>query len=258
MKRLFIVLVLTAAAALTVSARNYKLYMKDGEYHVVREHKVEGDRVRFYSVERGEWEEIPVALADLDRTSKEIAEEESARKEETAILAAEDKAEREMRREIERIPQEPGVYFDEGETVRAIKQAESKAVTNKGRSILKVLAPVPVITGKATVEVDGARSANVVNKSRPEFYFRLAELERFAMVRATPKKDSRVIVKWTIVPVTNEIVDEFEEVEMFRRQVAEGIYKVWPEQPLKPGEYAIIEYTEGKGNVQIWDFAYRP
>jgi len=114
MKRLFIVLVLTAAAALTVFARNYKLYMKDGEYHVVREHKVEGDRVRFYSVERSEWEEIPVALADLDRTSREVADEESARKEEMAILAAEDKAEREMRREIERIPQEPGVYFDEG------------------------------------------------------------------------------------------------------------------------------------------------
>ena len=28
----------------------------------------------------------------------------------------------------------------------------------------------------------------------------------------------------------------------------------WPEKPMPPGEYALIEYTEGKVNVQVWDF----
>jgi hypothetical protein len=28
-------------------------------------------------------------------------------------------------------------------------------------------------------------------------------------------------------------------------------------EPLQPGEYAAIEYTEGKVNLQIWDFAVK-
>ena len=28
-----------------------------------------------------------------------------------------------------------------------------------------------------------------------------------------------------------------------------------PMEPMEPGEYAWIQYTEGKGNTQVWDFA---
>ena len=38
--------------------------------------------------------------------------------------------------------------------------------------------------------------------------------------------------------------------------MAEGLYKIWPEKHLTPGQYAVVEYTEGKVNIQIWDFAY--
>src|ERR1035437_6147260 len=46
-------------AVFTLSAANLKLYTTDGEYQLVREYRVEGDRVKFYSVERSEWEEVP-------------------------------------------------------------------------------------------------------------------------------------------------------------------------------------------------------
>ena len=46
-----------------------------------------------------------------------------------------------------------------------------------------------------------------------------------------------------------------EQVETFQKQLADGLYKIWPRQPFEPGEYAVIEYTEGKLNIQIWDFA---
>ena len=36
-----------------------RLYMKDGTYHNVREYEKKGDRIRYYSTERSEWEEIP-------------------------------------------------------------------------------------------------------------------------------------------------------------------------------------------------------
>ncbi len=46
--------------------------------------------------------------------------------------------------------------------------------------------------------------------------------------------------------------------EIFRQQVDDGLYKIWPTKPIEPGEYAVVEYTEGKVNVQVWDFAYDP
>ena len=38
---------------------------------MVREYQVNGDRIRYYSTERGQWEEIPVALCDLQKTERE-------------------------------------------------------------------------------------------------------------------------------------------------------------------------------------------
>ena len=59
---------------LTAWGANLKLYLKDGTFQVVREYQVDQDRVRFYSVERSEWEVIPLDLVDLKRTESEVAE----------------------------------------------------------------------------------------------------------------------------------------------------------------------------------------
>jgi hypothetical protein len=251
-------LVALVAFAVTLLAANFKLYLKDGAYHIVREYQVEEDRVRFYSVERSDWEQIPLALVDLKRTEAERQAREQTIRKEAAELAAEEKFEREQADERARVPQGPGVYLLDGKELKEIKQAEAKTVTDRGRSILKAIAPIPVVTGKVTVELDGERSANVITNSRPEFYFRLAQDERFGIVRLTAKKGSRIVQKWTVVPVTNETVEEQDEVEIFRKQVDDGLYKIWPTAPLEPGEYAVVEFTSGKRNVQTWDFAYRP
>jgi len=50
---------------------------------------------------------------------------------------------------------------------------------------------------------------------------------------------------------------EPEMVEVFRKQVGEALYKIWPAKPLEPGEYGVVEYTDGKMNLQIWDFTLR-
>jgi len=73
-------------------------------------------------------------------------------------------------------------------------------------------------------------------------------------VRCQPKKDVRVVEKWNIMPVTNEVAFERENLEIFRQQVGNELYKIWPQEPLTPGEYAVIEYAEGERNTQIWDF----
>src|SRR5579864_806217 len=249
--------VLLAAAGLLCAA-NIKLYLKDGSYQLVREYKVENDRVRLLSTDRGEWEEIPVELVDLEKTQAEIKSHEESLREEAAANAAEDKAERDARKEVEQIPSAEGVYLIEGGKLIPVKPGESKVVTDKKRTVLKVLSPIPLVSGKATLELDGPHAPAGTANREPEFYIRLSAEERFGIVRMSEHKGNRVVEKLTIVPVSKETIEEPDLVATFRKQVADGLFKIWPEKPLEPGEYAVVEYTDGKVNMQVWDFFVAP
>lgn len=237
---------------------NVRLYLKDGSYHIVSEYKVLTDRVRYYSVERGEWEEIPLDLVDLKKTESLIKEREQGEREQARKQDVEEQAERAIRAETEKIPGQTGVYIVEGNEVKAIKQAETRVKDAKRRNILKTISPVPMVSGKSEILIDGEQSQNVVVKEQPEFYFRLNSEERFGIARLIPGKGVRVVDKIDIMPVTKEFTEKIDMVDVFRHQVDDGLYKIWPVKPLTPGEYAVIEYTEGTANVQVWDFAYRP
>lgn len=243
------------AGALAAQAATVRLYLKDGGYHSVREYQKLGDRVKYFSTERGEWEEIPLALVDLKKTEEEVQRRDAERKVEAETIDAEEKAERAQQREIEQIPMNPGVYFVADGKVSEVKQAEAKVVNNKRRSILKRLSPLPVVSGQSNVELEGLRSATVIPGDRPEFYMRLADEERFAIAKLRPLKTTRWVQKWDKLPVVDEIVETTDIVETFKQQLSEGLYKIWPTQRLEAGEYAVVEYTEGKGNIQIWDFS---
>ena len=241
-------------------AANERLYLKDGTNQIVREYQVQGDRVHYYSIERSDWEDIPLDLVDLKRTEGEIAAKKAAVEEDVKAVAAEEKVVREQKREVRKIPQDPGVYqLIDGKELRILQLAESKVRTNKRRSVLKVLSPVPIVSGKATLEVDNTHANYFVETSTPEFYIQLATDEQFGIIRLTPKENYRIAEKITVMPVTKEMVEEPEEVEIFRTEAASGgLYKIWPQKPLEPGEYAVVEATPGKINMQIWDFAWSP
>jgi len=248
----FVALVFTAWAA------NLKLYLKDGSYQLVREYQVQSDRIRFYSVERSQWEEIPLDLVDLKKTQTEEAEHKAVLEKEAKALSEEDKVERQIQEEVLRIPQNPGVYWLEGKEAKAIKAAESTVHTNKGRSVLKALAPIPIVSGKGTVELSMPHSLNVFTNPEQEFYIQLSDPERFGIAKLKTKGGLRIVENLTFMPVTKEVVEEPEMVETFQTQLTpDGLYKIWPKEPMAPGEYAVIQYTAGKLDMQIWDFAVK-
>jgi hypothetical protein len=231
--------------------------MKDGSYHIVREYQMLPDRVHFYSVERSGWEDVPLDLVDIKRTQSEAAARQTKLDEDTKAMAAEEKAERDLEKEKRRIPQDPGAYWLLGQEVQVMKLAESTVNTKKGREILKKLAPIPVITGKATLEIQGAHSLNVFTDPEQEFYLQLSEPQRFGIAKLTVKGAVRIVENVTTVPVTNEVVEEPTMVDILKKELDGDLYKIWPKEKLEPGEYALVEYTEGKLNMQIWDFAIK-
>ncbi len=248
---------LLLAILLPVSAANIRLYLTDGSDLLVSEYKVVEDRVRYYSIERSEWEEIPLTLVDLKKTERIEKQQESEQEARAAEDRVERAAERKARTELHDVPIEDGIYYLDGKQVVPVKQAELKTETSKGRTLLKVIAPLP-LAGKQTLEIEGKQSEFVVHGDRPMFYMRLEHVNRLGILRLKEKKNARVVQVIQVVPQSKEMYEEQEEVEVFRQQFAPGVYKIWSTEPLPAGEYAVYEYTPGEGDIRAWDFSCQP
>ncbi|MGQ9919470.1 MAG: hypothetical protein ACUVS7_18895, partial [Bryobacteraceae bacterium] len=114
--------------------------------------------------------------------------------------------------------------------MKEIKRAGLKSVASKKRTALKILVPVPVVAGKAFLELPGQHAAAAVSGDRPELYFRIDWTQTFVLARVKPKQkgDGRVVGILQTEPITKMTFFEFDTVEIFRQQLKDNLFKIWP------------------------------
>jgi hypothetical protein len=247
------------------AAPNIKLYMKDGSYQLVSSYEVKGDRVRYYSVERSEWEEVPLSLVDFDAT-KRAQEEEKAT----------DKKELQEARDLERerfekpvntgfevapgvhLPQSDGIYTFDGLRVIHLLQSSAEVVTDKKRAALVLAMPLPVLKSRSLVTLQGEKAAIRLTNPQPAFYVQASDGlgAKVVLIRVKSGKEARIIEQVEAGRMGIGKPTELRSaIPVEREQLSPEVYKLKPAQALDPGEYALAELIQDKQlNLELWDF----
>ena len=241
-----------------------KLILTDGSYQIVREYSVEGDRVRYWSVERSAWEEIPAKLVDWDATHKAEGEQAKADEELKAKMRATELAERTKDIDVDKsleikpglfLPDGIGFYVLEDRLIFEMRQSLAANHISKGREVAKILSGIPIIPSKQNLEVPGAHSTLRMKTAEPEFYMRPADRRepRFQLLRLQASGDHRVVESINLHPSGQE-VHHSTEVGFQTWTPATGVFRYTVNERLTPGEYAFVELTNEGINAYIWDF----
>ena len=163
-----------------------RLILKDGSYQSVTKYEVKGDRVRYLSAERNEWEEIPKSLIDWPATDKyEKDRAAGASLPEVVQLDKELEAEREV--DAARLPQvAPGLRLPEDSGVFLldsfkgepqlveVQQSAGDLNRNVKGNILRG-AVNPIASEKQTIELEGEHARVRSHVDVPSLYINVDE-----------------------------------------------------------------------------------
>ena len=280
----FLLCGVVSLACLRCSAQGYakRLILKDGSYQVATKWEVQGDRVHYYSAERGVWEDLPSSIVDWDATNqyeRDLKAHKTFRgaeldKELAAALQEEEAKSPHVAPGL-RLPSEGGVYvldnyLSEPQLV-PLEQSTGEVNRHMGRNVLRA-AINPVSGAKQTIELAGPSAKAQVHASVPAFYVNLdpeqedavtdssnksnQELpwDRFRVLRVQVKGDKRIVgaIK---TAVYGKVTQEHQSVPVTAEQLGEGWVKITPKESLQPGEYALAEMLGKEGmNSYVWDF----
>ena len=284
-------LFLTLPASCTEVAGN-RLILKDGSFQSITKYEIKGERIRYFSAERGEWEEVPKALIDWDATKKyEDGRASNAAVPEAAELDKELEAERKAAEE--RMPQvAPGLHLPDDNGVflldtyqnqpqlNEIDQAGSDLNRSMKASILRG-AVNPLGGSKETVEIPESHAKIQSHTAVPALYANLASnqgsnqgipataaqtaggtplppTDRFKIIRLETKGNKRVAGSVKTAATGKTTTDE-RFVPSTVTTMTGGWVKITPIDPLPSGEYAVAEMLTKDGmNIYVWDFGVNP
>ena len=272
-----------------------RLILKDGSYQSVSKYEVKGERVRYMSSDREEWEELPKDLIDwkatdafnAGRASTTNTDSPEAR-ELDKQLEAELKAEEARTPEVApglRLPADGGVLlldtFKGDQELVEISQNGGELNHNTGKNILRG-ALNPVASQKQTVELTGLHAFVQSHQTRPVIFIgsplddanasndpgtRVTAAhqpapeqspDRFRIVRTEVKKQVRIVGNVKIA-IYGKVSQQEKFVETKTEALTGGWVKLTPVSDLAPGEYAIVEMLGKEGmNLFVWDFGVNP
>lgn len=284
---------LVAAVLLALSAPSRaqelsrRLILKDGSYQLVTKYEVRRDRVRYFSAERDEWEELPASLVDWPATEKyEKDRAAGAPAPEAAELDKELEHERELEAAAQpqvapglRLPQDSGVFLLEsfqGEPqLVEIQQTIGNLNRNTKGNIFRG-AINPIASLKQTIELEGAHAAVQSHVDVPSLYLNLEPVpDQPSHARASSRspegpeqseqpeqplvpfdryeivraevKGGKRVIADVKRAMTGKISQEQHLVQTTISQVSGGWLKLTPTEPLAPGEYALVEVMGTEG-----------
>jgi len=267
----------------------HRLIMKDGSYQTFSRCEVAGERVRYLSAERYEWEEVPNTLVDWEATAKYEQASQAGERESARITAAEAEAERRAQEARSpavgpglRLPEAGGVFLLDSYqgTPGLVELSQNGGEVNqqRGKNVLRA-ALNPFAGSKHSIELKGARAQVQVHVSQPILYLNVepaeadsgaasgaeatahaapALAERYRIARLSRKKDSRVIGNLKVA-FTGKVSQQQDRVPSVVEPVSGQWVKLTPLAPLAPGEYAVVEMlSEKEINLYVWDFGVDP
>ena len=255
-----------APAAIPVALpKGKKIILKDGTFQLAREYTVEGDRVRYWSVESSQWEEIPASLVDWDATHKSEAEQAARDAELKAKIRASTLAQLTKDIDVDRsLEIKPGLFLpdaigffalDRNNNIREMKQSTAEVKGSTGREVEKILTGVPFIPSKAAMDIPGERAAMRLTTAEPEFFMRPVDRRepRFRLLRAQVKGGHRLLDTVSI-QFTGEQKHKATDIEIQTWTPATGVFRYTLDERLEPGEYAFVEMIADGISGYVWDF----
>jgi hypothetical protein len=262
----FILLGLIVPAAAQAGKR---LILKDGSWQEITKYEVLGDRTRYFSSQRLEWEEIPRELIDWKAT-----EEWNARamqippEEEEGPGRKIDATDTLMVAPGLKLPIAGGVFILDtfsGKPSLVELTQEPGALNHDTGSIFHAINPRASF--KQRFELKGSRARTQAHVPLPLIYVKIAESEpaqqigfadRFRIVRLKPYKDSRILASVNVT-MTGKQSQTQQFVPVRIENFNEGWLKVIPLADLEPGEYALVEMLDRtQFNSYAWDFGIDP
>lgn len=249
----------------TEAPRGQKLVLKDGSFQLVREYKIEGDKVSYYSLDTHQWEEMPTALIDWDATKKEAAKE--AKKDATLLNTVDEREKQEtadvlsVDASIEPapgifLPPDDGLFAFDGKKILVVNQADMKSSLSKTKMIEKVMVPVPIVPERHVISIAGTRAKLRMTNGQPEFYLRVntpGEPE-IDLVRAKVRKSDRQVED--VDELMDMTAEKRKDVALQRWHIASNVYRYTIAKPLEPGEYVLVQnIPNDQYSIYLWDFA---
>lgn len=288
---LSLVLGLALLISPATAQQSKRLILKDGSYQLASQWEVKGDRVRYLSAERNEWEEVPYSMVDWVATEKFEKDRAAGTPTPEAVeLDREQEAERQA--EEAKTPQvAPQLRLpDDGSVMlldtfqsqpQLIELQQNNGEVNRNRKdnmIRAAIIPIPISSTKQTIELNGPHAVLQAHATLPSIYVNMAPQtnqtagpekpeqpeqpeqpwDRFHIVRAQVKKDKRIVGVIRINPL-GKTSQQQDLVPTTSEQLSGNWVKVTPTSPLEPGEYAVVELLGRQGmNTFVWDFGVNP